>query len=640
MFSPVNNVEPHLCLPQRLTEEEDPSKKKKKRNPRSDKHKQDELLQLKPDETVTGSKCSKSKTFGRIRSSSKRRDLLANDEKKKRDQRKEEKMTAQSLDQLDSLSLKELAGDKNKTASRESSRKNIHKENVDNQAELRKSVSGAVTKILEEKSSLSTAMKLISKTPGKKRGAAQTPARQGASAPPGEGAKAQPARSGLSLLRQGSSRLASLCTVKDTDAARGDMCTVTRAATQAEAPSTPAPSPPREAARPPACPPCDTPAADAAVREVPPGEPRVKAPPADAPAQASPADVPPLQSDDAPRAPPPPLENVSIRLADSADGLCVFAPPGPPDSPRPFSPDAHAADEGCTPDVRGSRSAVPRVLAHSASDHCLDSPTAGGGGCPGVSQGAPARPGTSSSMPALHALPLQALQVQTLTAERDRLRSQCRALSLKVDSLKKELEEKDEAIAELNSQLLATSPHSSDSRTKFIERRISRIHHSLCSIRRIRLTRKVSTLIARLPFRGDSPSDEDTGDNVFNIRHNGDTSHSHDAALSPMRTTHMDNMTYENLFQLEDVPHGIPEEMLEHIPRSKWRPPIDPGERIELGEALLCEAKKQKCVICLCKFRMGEDVATLPCVHSFHADCICPWLRLKKTCPVCKEFCV
>lgn len=41
------------------------------------------------------------------------------------------------------------------------------------------------------------------------------------------------------------------------------------------------------------------------------------------------------------------------------------------------------------------------------------------------------------------------------------------------------------------------------------------------------------------------------------------------------------------------------------------------------------------CAICLCDWRRGDAVATLPCQHRFHRDCIVPWLRRKDACPLC-----
>ncbi|EIE20302.1 hypothetical protein COCSUDRAFT_58012 [Coccomyxa subellipsoidea C-169] len=53
------------------------------------------------------------------------------------------------------------------------------------------------------------------------------------------------------------------------------------------------------------------------------------------------------------------------------------------------------------------------------------------------------------------------------------------------------------------------------------------------------------------------------------------------------------------------------------------------------------EAATQECSVCLEVYGEGARVTTLPCKHSFHADCIEPWLRLQgtaATCPLCKRI--
>ena len=46
----------------------------------------------------------------------------------------------------------------------------------------------------------------------------------------------------------------------------------------------------------------------------------------------------------------------------------------------------------------------------------------------------------------------------------------------------------------------------------------------------------------------------------------------------------------------------------------------------------------EKCVICMEKYKLDEEVETLPCFHIFHKDCIDQWLKAgKDTCPICKN---
>lgn len=42
------------------------------------------------------------------------------------------------------------------------------------------------------------------------------------------------------------------------------------------------------------------------------------------------------------------------------------------------------------------------------------------------------------------------------------------------------------------------------------------------------------------------------------------------------------------------------------------------------------------CIICFELFNEHDVLATLPCVHTFHSDCVQPWAAEKKTCPICR----
>jgi len=46
--------------------------------------------------------------------------------------------------------------------------------------------------------------------------------------------------------------------------------------------------------------------------------------------------------------------------------------------------------------------------------------------------------------------------------------------------------------------------------------------------------------------------------------------------------------------------------------------------------------EKEQCIICFENYTLEEMVRKLPCRHSFHGDCIIPWLRDHNTCPYCR----
>ena len=43
------------------------------------------------------------------------------------------------------------------------------------------------------------------------------------------------------------------------------------------------------------------------------------------------------------------------------------------------------------------------------------------------------------------------------------------------------------------------------------------------------------------------------------------------------------------------------------------------------------------CAICFEQKRKGLKYPVLPCEHSFHEDCLNPWLRVASTCPMCRK---
>lgn len=63
-------------------------------------------------------------------------------------------------------------------------------------------------------------------------------------------------------------------------------------------------------------------------------------------------------------------------------------------------------------------------------------------------------------------------------------------------------------------------------------------------------------------------------------------------------------------------------------------------ENVDLSDAestlsTQSEPTNSKCVICLEKFKDGQDVRIVPCRHEFHKECIDPWLLSNYTCPLC-----
>ena len=46
----------------------------------------------------------------------------------------------------------------------------------------------------------------------------------------------------------------------------------------------------------------------------------------------------------------------------------------------------------------------------------------------------------------------------------------------------------------------------------------------------------------------------------------------------------------------------------------------------------------KSCVICVKIFEKGERIYKIPdCKHIFHSECFDPWIKKKKTCPMCRK---
>mmetsp|Transcript_32814 Transcript_32814/g.57219 ORF Transcript_32814/g.57219 Transcript_32814/m.57219 type:complete len:141 (+) Transcript_32814:1164-1586(+) len=56
----------------------------------------------------------------------------------------------------------------------------------------------------------------------------------------------------------------------------------------------------------------------------------------------------------------------------------------------------------------------------------------------------------------------------------------------------------------------------------------------------------------------------------------------------------------------------------------------------EIASLAISEPSSEVCSIC--SEPKHADVRKLPCSHTYHADCIGGWLRLRRTCPECRSI--
>ena len=65
---------------------------------------------------------------------------------------------------------------------------------------------------------------------------------------------------------------------------------------------------------------------------------------------------------------------------------------------------------------------------------------------------------------------------------------------------------------------------------------------------------------------------------------------------------------------------------------------LDDSEKDKLKVYKSIEKKEEKCTICMSEINVDEQVCDLPCAHTFHDECIQPWLNhYNYKCPVCRK---
>lgn len=131
--------------------------------------------------------------------------------------------------------------------------------------------------------------------------------------------------------------------------------------------------------------------------------------------------------------------------------------------------------------------------------------------------------------------------------------------------------------------------------------------------------------ISCVPSPSDTDDDDDHDDEEEAARQDDDDNDTDDD-VDP------DNMTYEQRQELvESVGNesrGLSDELMSYLVPSKYKS----------GSGFFSKKTNhdETCPVCLSAFRNRENIITLPCKHNYHASCITRWLKIDKTCPVCK----
>jgi E3 ubiquitin-protein ligase RNF115/126 len=104
-----------------------------------------------------------------------------------------------------------------------------------------------------------------------------------------------------------------------------------------------------------------------------------------------------------------------------------------------------------------------------------------------------------------------------------------------------------------------------------------------------------------------------------------------------------------NILGMNNQDEGSMESIINYImandPNRYGNPPaskkcVENLERTKVSEEFLDRARKtsmdHSCSVCKDEFRIEEEVLGLPCKHSFHEECINPWLKERNSCPTCR----
>ena len=110
----------------------------------------------------------------------------------------------------------------------------------------------------------------------------------------------------------------------------------------------------------------------------------------------------------------------------------------------------------------------------------------------------------------------------------------------------------------------------------------------------------------------------------------------------PQPDIDVDHMSHEQLLELceriGDAPQaGMSPEDISRLPTFTYHAKPTQASTSSSSPPTSSDSDSRKCLICLSEFEEGDKLTTLPCIHTFHTDCISEWLRRKHECPICKE---
>ncbi|GAB5368651.1 hypothetical protein AAMO2058_001338000 [Amorphochlora amoebiformis] len=93
-----------------------------------------------------------------------------------------------------------------------------------------------------------------------------------------------------------------------------------------------------------------------------------------------------------------------------------------------------------------------------------------------------------------------------------------------------------------------------------------------------------------------------------------------------LREGDFDANDYDELLRLDEgtrIQNGLHQSQIDRFPRHVYAEKESKGKKCPV------------CAICLENLVAGDELRTIPCMHSFHVHCIDKWLKSKPSCPVC-----
>merc|ERR1712129_306992 len=84
--------------------------------------------------------------------------------------------------------------------------------------------------------------------------------------------------------------------------------------------------------------------------------------------------------------------------------------------------------------------------------------------------------------------------------------------------------------------------------------------------------------------------------------------------------------------QEEKQNHGLSEQIIRSLPTYEYKQSKKTKQNMEDADE-----EGESCRICLQEFKVGDEMRTLPCFHSFHRECVDQWLHINTKCPICKH---